>query len=222
MREHSTETRKRRWDTIRVVEDVEGLEKIYRFRYQVYVEEMQRLQKDADHARRRIRDVLDDSAIHIAAFDGDEVVGVLRANESRHTRLGFYESFFQLERLGNDHPQHTSIVTRLMIAPHLRRSTLAVRLCIEAYTLGLEEGIKWCFIDCNDHLVDFFRGLGFRPYIGKVRHEEYGEVTPMRLRLNDLAHLDAVRSPFAACLRTWLDNPMSCPEAPLPALKGGG
>ncbi|HZZ91256.1 MAG TPA: GNAT family N-acetyltransferase [Usitatibacter sp.] len=210
--------RRRRWDTIRVVTDAEGLEKIFAFRYRIYVEEMHRFQKDADHARRRIRDSLDDGAINIAAFDGDEVVGVVRANESRQSSLGAYESFFQLDRMGKDHPPHTSIVTRLMIAPHLRRSTLAVRLCIECYTLGLEEGIKWCFIDCNDHLVDFFRGLGFMPYIGKVDHEEYGEVTPMRLRLNDLEHLEAVRSPFAACLRNWLDNPLAQPD---PTVAGG-
>jgi predicted GNAT family N-acyltransferase len=200
--------RRRRWDSIRVVTDPAGLEKIFAFRYRIYVEEMHRFQKDADHARRRIRDALDDGAINIAAFDGDEVVGVVRANEARQCDLGAYEQFFQLDRI-RDHPKHTSIVTRLMIAPHLRRSTLAVRLCIECYTLGLEEGIKWCFIDCNDHLVDFFRGLGFRPYIGRVIHEEYGEVTPMRLRLNDLAHLESVRSPFAACLRNWLDNPLA-------------
>jgi predicted GNAT family N-acyltransferase len=220
MEHTTTETRKRRWDSIRVVSDPEGLEKIYRFRYQIYVEEMHRAQKDADHARRRIRDALDDSAINIAAFDGDEVVGVVRANESHQSTLGFYESFFQLDRLGADHPAHTSIVTRLMLAPHLRRSTLAVRLCIECYTLGLEEGIKWCFIDCNDHLIDFFHGMGFRPYIGKVEHDEYGLVTPMRLRLHDLAHLDAVRSPFAACLRSWLDSPM-CRTEPQPLLDLG-
>lgn len=213
------QARRRRWDSIRVVTDPADLEKIYRFRYQVYVEEMHRFQKDADHVRRRITDALDIGGINIAAFEGDEVVGVVRANESRNSRLGPYERFFQLDRMApGQHPDHTSIVTRLMIAPHLRRSTLAVRLCIECYTLGLEEGIKWCFIDCNDHLVDFFQGMGFRPYIGKVVHEEYGEVTPMRLRLQDLKHLDAVRSPFAACLRNWLDNPLArAAKVPVPS-----
>ena len=212
---------KRRWDSIRVVTDPGDLEKIYRFRYRIYVDEMQRFQKHADHAAKRIRDPLDDGAINIAAFEGGEVVGVVRANESRGSNLGAYEPFFQLDRMGDDHPEHTSIVTRLMIAPHLRRSTLAVRLCIECYTLGLEEGIKWCFIDCNDHLVEFFKGLGFMPYIGKIIHEEYGEVTPMRLRLHDQQHLDAVRSPFAACLRNWLDNPMARPQ-PVPVSSMGG
>ena len=154
---------KRRWDSIRVVTDEAGLEQIFAFRYRVYVEEMHRQQKDADHARKRISDQLDSDAINIAAFDGDDVVGVVRINfASRSNKLGQYESFYRMHGVGNDHPTYTATVTRLMIAPHLRRSTLAVRLCIECYTIGLEEGIKWCFIDCNAHLREFFSGLGFQ------------------------------------------------------------
>ena len=194
---------KKRWDEIRIVSDPGDLEKIYRFRYKIYVEEMHRHQKYADHERKRIHDELDNHAINIAAFDGDEVVGVVRANVARRSSLGAYESFYDLAGVGPDHPDHTGTVTRLMIAPQLRRSTLAVRLCIKCYTLGLENDVRWCFIDCNDHMIHFFQGLGFKPYMGKVMHEEYGHVTPMRLRLNDEKHLEAVRSPFAANLKAW-------------------
>jgi hypothetical protein len=66
-------------------------------------------------------------------------------------------------------------------------------------------------------MTHFFQGLGFKPYMGKVMHEEYGHVTPMRLRLNDEKHLEAVRSPFAACLKEWRAARTPC-ERPLLAI----
>jgi predicted GNAT family N-acyltransferase len=194
---------RKRWDEIRIVSSAVELEKIYRFRYQIYVEEMHRHQKYADHDNKRIEDELDTHAINIAAFAGDTVVGVVRANVARRSSLGAYEAFYDLRGVGDEHPDHTGTVTRLMIAPHLRHTTLAVRLCIKCYTLGLENDVRWCFIDCNDHMVRFFEGLGFKPYMGKVMHEEYGHVTPMRLKLHDEKHLEAVKSPFLASFKAW-------------------
>ncbi len=40
--------------TIRLAETAKNREKLFRFRYEVYVEEMRRLQKHADHERRWI------------------------------------------------------------------------------------------------------------------------------------------------------------------------
>ena len=200
------------WDLIRPARNALELDKISQFRYAVYVEEMGRIQHDADQVFKRISDKLDHGGINIAAFAGEDVVGVVRVNFPATSPIGDYEDLYQLKKLGADHPRKTAIVTRLMIAPHLRRSTLAVRLCAECYLLGLDEGIKWCFIDCNDHLVEFFSGLGFREYIGKVRHEEYGMVTPMRLELNDLSHLNRIKSPFAACLASRVGRTRSSAE----------
>ena len=70
-----------------------------------------------------------------------------------------------------------------------RRSLLAVRLSVAIYDYGIFRGITHSFINCNDHLVDFFRELGFIPYLPKQDHEEYGAVTCIMLNVRDLAHL---------------------------------
>ena len=173
---------------------------------------MGRIQHNADHVLKQISDKLDHGGINIAAFSGEDVVGVVRVNFPARSPIGEYEDLYQLKKLGADHPRKTAIVTRLMIAPHLRRSALAVRLCAECYLLGLDEGIKWCFIDCNDHLVEFFSGLGFREYIGKVRHEEYGMVTPMRFDLHDLNYLRGIKSPLVTCLPSRVGRTRSSTE----------
>jgi GNAT superfamily N-acetyltransferase len=185
---------------IRVAETRADLEKIYRFRYLIYVEEMGRMQRYADHARRRIQDPLDEGGVNLAAFRGEEVVGVVRINCPRDSDVGDYERFYHLSSVGQDHPAHTSITTRLMISPEYRRGRLAVRLAMAIYEYGTVRGIRWSFIDCNAHLIPFFRGLGYVEHIPPADHPEYGSVTLMRLDGLDRGHLEAVRSPFCRCL----------------------
>jgi predicted GNAT family N-acyltransferase len=185
---------------IRAAETPQELEAIYRFRYQVYVMEMQRPQKDADHANRRIEDSLDRTGFNLAAWSGSRVVGIARANFARDGGLGSYDEFYDLGSVGNDHPWRTSIVTRLMVAPEHRHTMLPMMLVLACYRLGLENNIRWSFIDCNDHLVGFFTRLGFVQHLPKAWHPEYGHVTRMRLDLLDEAHLASVCSPFLGVL----------------------
>jgi hypothetical protein len=84
-----------------------------------------------------------------------------------------------------------------MIHPEWRKTTnLAFQLSVACFELGLKHQIKYAFMDCNDHLVKFFTSLGWREYIGKVEHSEYGLVTPMRFDSLDVEHLRAIKSPF--------------------------
>ena len=62
--------------------DVE-LEALYAFRYRIYVEEMGRPQKYADHDMRRIRDPLDETGRNLVAWDNSEIVGCVRVNFAR-------------------------------------------------------------------------------------------------------------------------------------------
>ena len=189
---------------IRPAANDEELEFLYRFRYRIYVEEMQRKQKYADHNRKRICDPLDEFATNLIAWDSDDkIMGTVRTNFSRDGNLLDYAKFYAMDSVGTVHPESTSICTRLMILPKYRRSLLAVRLSLAVYEYGLTRGITHNFIDCNDHLVKFFEHLGYVQHLPKREHEEYGAVTCMRLNVRDLAHLNRVSSPFAPVLVRW-------------------
>ncbi len=177
-------------------ETAEELEAVYRFRYRIYVEEMGRVQHDADHEARRICDFLDHGAINLAAWQGDEVVGAFRVNLSVRGSLGYYEDFYQMGQAGTDHPLRTSIATRAMVAKRLRCTDVAVRLCVAAFDVAVQHDVRWCFMDCNDYLVRFFTALGFVEYLSPKVHKEYGEVHLMRLDLEDHEHLRRLKSPF--------------------------
>lgn len=189
------------------IETEEQKKALFRFRYEIYVEEMHRPQRHADHERRTIVDNLDETGINIVGIAKGRIVGAIRNNASSDSSLGEYENFYQMQDVGIDeHPAKTSITTRLMIAPEYRRAGLAVRLASSSYLLGLKRRVRWNFIDCNQHLVSFFQGLGWIEYVPPAVHPEYGLVSRMRLDLTDRGHLEAVRSPFAKLLREFEHN----------------
>ena len=181
---------------IREVSSNEELESIFGFRYRIYVDEMGRPQKDADHERRRIRDKLDDTAINLAAWNDGEIVGVARVNFARDGHLGMYEEFYEMSKVAGDHPNRTSIVTRMMLSPEFRQKGLAVQMFCSCFGIGLRHGIRWNFVDCNSHLVPLFLRFGYSEHLPTAIHPEYGCVHRLRLDLHDVEHLHRVGSPF--------------------------
>jgi hypothetical protein len=184
---------------IRLAFTSEELTKIYQFRYRISVDQMAFPQFYADHTKRIIKDPFDGGAYNFAAFQQEQVVGVLRFNFSRTSNISYYENFLNMKSVGRDHPNATSISTRLMVVPRLRGTSLALRLCQAGYEFGLRHEIRYNFVDCNDHLTGFFERLGYR-FQGRAEHPEYGIGTVMRLDLLDRLHLAKMRSPFLAVL----------------------
>jgi GNAT superfamily N-acetyltransferase len=178
--------------------DAHVREAVFRFRYDIYVREMSRPQKDADHERARIEDALDADALLLAAKDAASplIVGTVRANIVGRASRGIYEDIYGLASLSEEARELTTITTRMMIARRLRGTALAVQLASALFARGLDRGIETDLIDCNRHLVPFFTHLGYRQ-MGTVSHPEYGDVTVMRLDVRDVAHLRAVGSPLA-------------------------
>lgn len=181
---------------LEVVTADDALDELYAFRYRIYVEEMARPQKYADHATRRIRDPLDICGYNIVALDvAGQISGCIRLNLARDGALDYYSDLLGLKAVGAEHPATTSVSTRLMILPELRGSTLATRLSCAAFDLALNHGVVWNFIDCNDHLVEFFGRMGFERTHTAI-HEEYGRVNVMRLNIRDYSRLKATGSVF--------------------------
>ena len=185
----------------------EQLEQIYRFRYEIYVEEMARKQHHVDHENRTIVDPLDQRAFNFFALRNDSLAGIVRVNFLRLGETGYYPELYRVHDVAGANTVNSSICTRLMIKPeYRRRQSMAVDLCVACYDFGIERGIRFNFIDCNDYLVPFFTGLGYREYMGTVEHEEYGEVYPLVLDLYDEDHLSQCRSPFLKSFSAWWEG----------------
>jgi predicted GNAT family N-acyltransferase len=184
----------------------EELDALFRFRYSIYVEEMQRKQKYADHAAKTIRDPLDDFSKNITAWHDGKIIASLRLTWPRDVEPGYFDAYRRLYSMDDFHDvawRHHSIVTRLMVDKSYRGTAMIVRFFSACYQFALERETEVSFMDCNDHLVKLFERIGWKTYKGKVNHEEYGLVTPMRLDLHDIAHFRAMKSPYAWAYQDW-------------------
>lgn len=184
--------------SIRRAESPEDIEALFRFRYAVYVEEMNRAQRHADHLLRRIEEPLDATGANFIALVNDRVVGSIRWNSGANTDFGEYAEFYSMECAGPYFPRHCGITTKLMVSPEYRRSALGIQLCLAGYEYARNAGLVADFMDCNPHLERQFLQFGYRMYRERFQHPEYGTVLPMVLVCADLEHLERVRSPFAA------------------------
>jgi GNAT superfamily N-acetyltransferase len=174
-------------------------EAVFRFRYDIYVREMRRRQKDADHERQRVEDILDRDAILLAAVDtgSGRVVGTARSNIVGRSEIGVYDRLYGLDALSARERTVTTITTRFMVDRERRGTVLAMQLARSLFARGAARGITTDYIDCNEPLVPFFERLGYRS-IRTVEHPDYGAVRLMRLDLRDDGHLARVGSPFGS------------------------
>lgn len=182
---------------IRLAESEDDLEAIYRFRYDIYVVEMQRKQRYADHAQRRIADPLDSCGHVLGAWEDGALVGTLRTNFLRESDVGEYFDMYKLSAFSAETLPSVSISTRLMISPTHRKSTLAIHLICTNFEFCVAEGLSIDVMDCNAHLVPFFSKLGYQIHRDDLVHPEYGDVTVMYLQARDVRHLERIGSPFA-------------------------
>lgn len=166
-----------------------------RFRYDVYVKELNRRQKYANHEDQTITDPLDSFSTNIVARDGDNIVGCLRTSFLRDGDLGYYKEFYRISNYFRCF-EGISIVTQLMTSSKCRKYKVAKLLCEEVYEYGLRNEIEHCFIDCNDPLKPMFRKFGFITLFID-RHHDYGFVNVMLLNLHGVEHLQFINSPFA-------------------------
>jgi GNAT superfamily N-acetyltransferase len=190
--------------SIRKAVSPDDFQRVFRLRYQVYVEEMGRVQRHANHASRTIEEPMDSVAhVFLAEDERGEVVGTVRTNFGGESDLGVYRSLYGLGGFSPEALARVSVTTKLIVAPRYRGRSLGIRLACALHSFGLKNGIRADFIDCNTHLEPVFEGLGYRRQGGPVVHPEFGPVTPLALLLADKDHLRAVGSPF---LRNFADE----------------
>jgi len=188
--------------TIRLATTEQDRQRVFRFRYGIYVQEMGRPQTYADHTGRTFEEPLDKTGRTFFAEDErGHVVGTVRTNYGRDTDFGDYAALYGMECAGGCYPERVSITTKLMVSPKYRTGTLCCRLSIAGFRYALVDRILFDFIDCNPHLEDTFQRLGYRRYTGRIQHPEYGDVLPLVLLLTDLDHFERVGSPFARVCR---------------------
>lgn len=178
---------------------------IYRFRYQVYVEEMQKQPKAANHQARTLTDELDATATLLYMVQGDQIMATLRRNRLDRCQLPDpLEQIFALEQFSAAFPRSTlSLSSRFVVAPDWRNSLAPGSLILEAYRMAREQGIQFDFLHAAPWLLPFYKSLGYRCYAPHFLESDVGLQIPQVLLLEDLDHLQALRSPMQRLARQY-------------------
>lgn len=175
---------------------------IYRFRYRIYVEELQREIGGVDHRRRMVCDAEDEKHYthHFYVGEPDAIEGVVRLRvwgagempQDMATKLSLDLFGAATSRL------RTSEIGRFMIDPKRRGSLILPSMARRTYEfLAAEQEVDLSFCYCRPGLVDYYRRLGARPYGAELVDEPEGMEVPLVSVLSDLAYYRQVKSPMA-------------------------
>jgi hypothetical protein len=116
--------------TLKPATSAEHRTAVFRLRYDVYVKEMGRTQRYADHSRSQVEEPMDTAGHVVAAFAGaGDVVGTVRSNLLRLTSsTGLYEDLYDFAALQPAVREYTSITTKLIVHRDFRNTSLAAQL----------------------------------------------------------------------------------------------
>jgi hypothetical protein len=183
--------------TVRIAATEHDRLEAYRIRYAVYVAEQRKSYPLADHKQQIFSDDLDSLATIILVADENAPCGTVRASflDSAGVRSA-YERQIDLS-LCSLIPDHSiSICSRLAVLPEHRGRAVTALLFSEIYRYGLGRNTQLCFEACAPWLLPIFRRYGFREYLPPCFDPIVGQLHRMVLVLDDLVHLERVRSPF--------------------------
>ena len=190
--------------TIHLATTDEERNAIYRLRYDVYIDEMNGAGRhdEADPRRRQFHDQWDERAYHFYAAERGRMVACARILLRRDGPMEC-EQHFDLEQFPPAFPDSVSMTSRLALHSEHRGSHVLKKLTCALYQFLCEEGQKFNFIDCHTRLLPLYSRLGFRAYRPGFNHQKYTYVVPMVLVVDDLDHLEQVRSPFIPIARRY-------------------
>lgn len=193
---------------VRVASSQEELNDIFRFRYQIYVQEMGRYQDYADHKQKMLIDSLDrEGSIYYIPY-GKQIIASIRLNFSADTHFDEEMSeryqFPVFKEFGGDTIVY---VSRLMVRREWRGSPIIGLLLSKIYLAARERGVRFGFCNSAPALIPFYEQLGYRRYTGNFVDPEVGYRVPLVLIVEDYEHLRGIRSVFARVARQYPKDP---------------
>jgi hypothetical protein len=192
-----------------LAETQEEKDAVYRFRYEIYVAEMGRYGKAADHERTMLVDPEDETArIFYAARDGD-VIATSRLSwggDALFTQhlIDHYMLAPFLRELPLD---AIAVGERGMVKPEMRGSPLFTELGESSSQFVQDARIQLIFGACEPHLLSLYVGQGMRTYSKQnMNSDEAGYLIPIVRVVEDVEYLRRIGSPTAATAKDYGDD----------------
>ncbi|EQC43639.1 hypothetical protein M899_1784 [Bacteriovorax sp. BSW11_IV] len=170
---------------------------VYRFRYKVYVEQMNRPGlKNVDHERKIIVDEWDHVPnLNLGIFENDQLIGVVRYNKIKRGTIAPYNEIFHFTQYHHFCGGDVSFCGKLITDRENQLLEAPLMLMEECFRLNFKFNTPYMLIDCNDHLVKFFTRHGL-VHSHKAHHPEYGDINIFVCNNFDEDYFKAINSPF--------------------------
>lgn len=185
---------------VKLINNPQDLQQVFRLRYAVYVEELGAAMEYANHERKEVREPWDETSDNLGAWINGELVGCVRINRGGESDLSEYRDFFDsivADSYADCPLESISVSSKFAVHRRHRGTTLAVKL-LQAFYIQLQvKKSRLNYMTCRSNLVPMYRKLGFEPCAPAVHHHEAGWVQPMALVVQDYEHLRQIKSPFA-------------------------
>jgi len=156
-------------------------EQLFRFRYEVYVQEMGRYRRTADHQGRRLIEPEDVHSILYGAREDGQVVGTSRLTFGADGFSARQIDQYSLDPFLSEVPARLmAIGERLMVTPSLRGSSVTSMLRELARKDVEAGGVRLVFGNCEPHLLSMNLAAGGRTYAERnINSEEAGYLIPL-------------------------------------------
>jgi predicted GNAT family N-acyltransferase len=179
-------------------------EAIYRFRYEVYIEELKYHYPSADHEHRWLPHEEDDKPYTTLLYTGTPgavtSVAQIRAWEPGQVPARDFEAL-SLDLFPGIEDLRVAQIGRLMVRKSLRGRLLLPSLLRAGYEfLAGEARTDLAFVDCAPGIVRYYRKLGALPYGGRLL---IGPGIPLLLVPSDYERLRRLGSPVAPLVKKY-------------------
>jgi hypothetical protein len=186
---------------LKIANDMSLKEAIYRFRYDVYVQELDKFVELADHNKRFLYESQDDHSVHFYVNEDSELAGAVRL------QIGSYESFVEDEiellrlypLLNSFGPSRIAIVSRFICHKKYRKGILPVQILLGLYhwQFSLQNSLIAVFALVEKHLLELYSKFGLRRYTHNfvyLKHNREAPRIPMVLLTRDYQYLKEIKS----------------------------
>lgn len=190
--------------SIKVATTLAEKESIYRFRYQVYKQQMRWLEH-ADHKNKTLIDLLDNkNTILVYATDEiqNKVIGTLRINCRKNSNFRF-ENLYSRQEFFPYFPIFVSHTSHFLVDQDYLANKLGLELLKFGYLKLLQKEIIFDFVNCPRNLFSLYQKLGYRIYNPNYIQHENSSI-PMVLCLNDKKYLNKIGSPLLPILEKYI------------------
>lgn len=196
---------------------------VFRLRYEVYVAEQGKAYTTVDHSSRSFREDLDDEGVILSIQEDRRLVATVRVNWLPSERLvAHYSEVLQFDLFDRIEPSRICVCSRLAVEPGQRSMGRCAALLESLYRIAAERQTQICLMTCRRSVLPLFQKYGHREYGPPFQDPVLGARHRLALALDDLLHLDACGSPFAALARSlgvspaarpWLDELFGSPTS---------